>query len=749
MTEIDIYLTATITILGVAYPILLQVIARLDEKYSSDHIVELFNLEWELKAFKYSLKIALVLIVIWSLKLVPLFSNDFFDIYINNSAAILIAVVSVFLVITFFLLVDKILTYYTPTKIIPYFIKRQKESQNDFKYFEALTDILLISIRKQERNHTETLSMFYYLAFKMEREKSGEKPVEYPDLYYDAVYIIIEELAILKEKRNRAFEVRAGGGLWLLGELSGYEISEKTYTWLWRNLLLMIVYDNQDMIFDYWKTAFQYITYSLAPVFPKPVPSEGGIEIVNQAEVDKRKKERNRFEEFHFAMGGLLLYSNKFELLSKMFGYTQSQPPSYELLPDSMTEVFIAFNKFRDPYDTNFSWISSKYSFPGLGGLASDSIVKNWISKYMAILFLRQYSLQSYLVTMRPLAFPTMPRAQSEVREWIDGMDYFKSLVQEILDNEVLLKVLGFDFITRSWSEKKHVAYPTDYIDEVKKKLQGEYAQKAYTQEVAIEKVDQFELATTNVLLPVLQEVLVLNNNNELGNEVDKWYINGKRMLFSKDAFSENPEAHYIDFDNFLANRVAEVIREGIASTFLFKKSKSYLLEAQNIFKAIEKLNIGNDYIIINYGLDLQSYIDKQTDNLTLTEFNGVKILTITETRNVRNSLFVLKRSSLPSIEFNQVEKDTIKKFSLKKLIPDINLYTSVIDLNVVEAPLLNEVRNEKEDEELRRSVLLYIDFVIEIQWGKESDIIQIVESSPYRQQGILSTVNDVVPFQL
>ena len=50
MTSIDAYIYIIIGLLGVAYPILLQVIARLDDKYSSDIIVELFDQEWESKA---------------------------------------------------------------------------------------------------------------------------------------------------------------------------------------------------------------------------------------------------------------------------------------------------------------------------------------------------------------------------------------------------------------------------------------------------------------------------------------------------------------------------------------------------------------------------------------------------------------------------------------------------------------------------------------------------------------------------
>ena len=52
MTGTDFYIYIVISLLGVAYPLLLQVIARLDEKYSSENIVELFDKEFEGKAFK-------------------------------------------------------------------------------------------------------------------------------------------------------------------------------------------------------------------------------------------------------------------------------------------------------------------------------------------------------------------------------------------------------------------------------------------------------------------------------------------------------------------------------------------------------------------------------------------------------------------------------------------------------------------------------------------------------------------------
>jgi len=128
MTSVDAYIYIIIGLLGVAYPVLLQVVARLDEKYSTERIVELFDQEWESKAFPYSLYSSLICIVIWSLKLPPLFhTGSFLDFIIENSATLLIAINAILLVIFFFFFVKKILIYYTQTKLISYLIKKHNE----------------------------------------------------------------------------------------------------------------------------------------------------------------------------------------------------------------------------------------------------------------------------------------------------------------------------------------------------------------------------------------------------------------------------------------------------------------------------------------------------------------------------------------------------------------------------------------------------------------------------------------------
>lgn len=126
MQDISIYTGVVIAILGIAYPILLQVIARLDETYSSNLIIDLFEQEPRLKWFKVQLYISLFLILIWSLQLKPLEAFSGLGFVIDNSATLLVVISSTLLVISFILLVKRIFTYYVPSKFVNYLINEMQ-----------------------------------------------------------------------------------------------------------------------------------------------------------------------------------------------------------------------------------------------------------------------------------------------------------------------------------------------------------------------------------------------------------------------------------------------------------------------------------------------------------------------------------------------------------------------------------------------------------------------------------------------
>jgi hypothetical protein len=634
--------------------------------------------------------------------------------------------------------------------MIPYLIKGHDTSKSEIKFFPALADLLLLSIRKQQTNISRTLSDFFYSAFRSVREKPDNIPVIYPDQYYDTVYRAIEELSILKEKRNYLLEHRTSGGIWLLGEMQGKEISEKTYLWLWRNLLLAIRYNQDDLIVNHWETCHQYYSYSLPYIHKDYDNTTTSFQVSNQTEVDKRLSERKKFIEFHYALGGLLTYKNRYSCIKRLFSYTQSQPPKYELLPESMQEIFSFYFEVRDPYDRSYTWISHQYPFPELSGISSDGVIKKWIASYMAILFLRQYTIVPYLITMKPQDFPAIPATQGEIKNWIDGLDFFKNLIIEHLENKELLKTLNLEFITQSWCDENDKPYPTAFIDTFKNSLEEAYENNALNLTLSEDKIGQFKDSTKEILESAFQSLNPINNATSISDtDSDKWYVNGQRMLQSKDAFSENPEAHHMEFNSFLGTVAAKSLKEGLSEVFLRKNSKSYLLKPEDLFKAIDLLKVDEKYVIVNFGINLDQFINQiKVPKLSSEAYKKIKIHSFNGSHIVRDSLFILKLSDLPNVTSRPIEDTVIEKYSLEKISDSMNLYCSVLDMNQVSEEIFKENEQNKSEDEIRKSVLLSIIFSIEYKWKRNIEVIQLRQYSEFRQQGIANKLEEIIPLE-
>jgi hypothetical protein len=127
MDEIEIYATAIITILSIAYPLIIQVISKLEDTYGSTRIIDLFEKEPVRKWFPVQLYIALFSVFLWSLKLkpLPLFSDLGF--VARNSGSLFVMLNTVLLVISFVLLVNKLVIFSTASNIVKYLIEKHNE----------------------------------------------------------------------------------------------------------------------------------------------------------------------------------------------------------------------------------------------------------------------------------------------------------------------------------------------------------------------------------------------------------------------------------------------------------------------------------------------------------------------------------------------------------------------------------------------------------------------------------------------
>ena len=174
------------------------------------------------------------------------------------------------------------------------------------------------------------------------------------------------------------------------------------------------------------------------------MPEYGENGITNQEEIDKVEKERKRFLEFNYALGGLLYYKDKYNTLKYILSFSQSQPPSYPLLPQTMDEIFYWFDQFSNEFKSRAEPIEYKYFFPEIDNLGISRNVSHNICLYISLLFVRQFTQQTIYVYQDFKIFHNLTNDLQDLYSYNDRLPYFKSCIETVLSNKTLLDTLNY-----------------------------------------------------------------------------------------------------------------------------------------------------------------------------------------------------------------------------------------------------------------------------------------------------------------
>lgn len=533
----------------------------------------------------------------------------------------------------------------------------------------------------------------------------------------------------------RAIEHRAISGVWLLGEdFEDITISEETYSWLWNNIYTIC--DNPRLVKMFWANSSQYFDYRL-----QYVVSDYDFEqskVVNQEQIDKRNEERNRFLEFHYALGGLLLYRKQYKMLNYLFEYSQSQPPKYVLLPETMTQIFEWFENFRNEFKHGTP-IDLKYPFPELDNLGNRRQVNHWICSYIAILFLRQYSLHQYYVYQDFTALPNLPNDVLELSSWLDSVSYFERCLNNVLANKELIADIRFEKLVEANEDKF-----SKFINDLKEAIKTNIGKQKLNANLSDDKIQNFYSQSNEIISKAFEvyKPIFIEKNEEHSKSELKLSIRGERTLMSKSAFTDNDIPH-LNYNTFFASGIAtHNIKRFIPNSFLIARTKRYLLNRDNILLGLAKIIENNNDIIIiavRVGYQLQEILEKSNFK------NNIQHIPSTE-HHLQDTLFVLRKNDLPAIEHKEIKEDEKTELQLKCINEDLKIYASVIDINTDDNKAIKDkwnLENEPDNEDLK--VQLALAFLSVIYWKNEREVIQINIASEYREQGIQNDLNDVV----
>lgn len=736
MSVIDISISFQVAILSIATPLLLQVILNLDQKYNSQYIIKLFKKESELIVFVFCLFASLFLTGFY------VYFNSFIkDIYnvplfIVNVVSVGIPILTSFLIVALLFFIRKILIYYEPNRFLKFSLEKGVDKDEDLFY--AFSDVFYYSIREKNDSLIKEIKDEIALLFQKHSKKSSNSLIKYPENYYEFVERSVSELSIINNRWLKFLEYKTAGVDWYLNSHKK-GIHEESYTSFWKILIIALESNRDDLANHMWHNLHSYANFDLRELhydYDFKNLDQGPI---NAKEVDLRKKHRNRLFEFANALGGLALYLKKYELINEMFTYTNQEPPKYELLPDTIDDIFDIYFKFKDPHSFNFPDIRVRYYFPGKSGISGENIVKECICNYAALLLLRKY----YMKPSENSLLPNIPVDQAEKRNWLNLLHDFRKKVAEVQENKNLLTALGFGNL-----DENNLLNTDEFFGQLEQKINEAFEREEREQDLSPEKINKFLLTTGRILTQGINQFSSVCNSNEINEDYERYITEDLPFVWQRSSFLENVDADHLNFDSVLADKQAQIIKDTVLNTFNLNNSTSYIIEIDSLFKAVDAV-ISNtseeEVIIVNAGVYLGWYLNQVgVDGLTEHSYKEISIINLKHfTKLTGRSLYILRKSDLPYFNHLGPEEKLKEKFSLKRVGDNVNyqLYSSIIDLKGND-DLQEELKDVRND--LDKFVYAYIFSRVDIRWKNDIDLIELRQYSEFRGDTNLAPIEDI-----
>ena len=567
-----------------------------------------------------------------------------------------------------------------------------------------------------------------------EKYNNTDKELNYDKEFYGLISRIIDECVENNYKDLPLRYSAINGELLIPNDFQNIKISEDTYNSLWYNVILMR--NKSDFISKFWAHSNQYFWTELKEIALN-------FDRSNEKEFREREEERKRFLEFHYAVGGLLLYSKNYEALKYIFSYSENTPPKYELLPYDMRDIFEQIEYFRNEYKQipKFFIGYDRYQFPNLDSVGTREQVVFWICRYLCVLFIRQYKLLKTLyysnTTNQPYLYDL---SLMELYNWKESITYFKFCLNKVLEDREALEQLEL------WNTYELKYSEIDkFIIELEQSIDEHISDKKERAELSQEKIVTFYERSKEILEESMEQYLPIENSEIFENDSNALTCTflGQRILSNKSCFVDG-EIPCIDYDTSLANFISSYsIPRDISNSFLIAKTNRYLLNNNNLLEGMDRIiQDKEDIVIIVFS---GGYETTQEIGNSKYKENIIYLPAI----DFRNTIFILEKSNLPKIEKSDISEEVKQELQVKKISNKWNIYGTVIDINLPENEAIKEkwiddINYYQKENELQ--VLLGLLFVGHIKFKSDRKIIQININNEFEELGTENKLSDLEP---
>lgn len=647
-----------IAVFAFALPLLLQVISRLDDKYRSTLIVKVFRMGRACRIFITNLIASLVLALIYVAQFPRCIDmGKVPNAFTEHSALFLFIISVILLIINGFRIVNWVCVFYIPDSLSKVVINRylvlktSKALSNKSQYFAAISQLFSYAVRNEDESLIRRIQGFYAQALSdyQDRVQSFNKSVKikYPDYVYDGLSEVNESIC---RKQNASFALDCGFFYDLFLNIRYVyccHLDDDTYRFIWRCLCRAVSYGKSQYVFAYWKSADLFLRSSM-------LPGRCG-----DAEIE-------RFREFNYVLGGFLLMNGNFSLLNKMMFWTNQDPPSYVLLPDSSTVAIEWFMKIEANGSIPF-YYDDYYPYDETGDIYSGDRLKERTKRYLSVLFLWRVATDNGVCDTKSL-----PWDICTIKKWKCELGVLKIMVEENLVDRKVMSMFGL-------SDSKCLARRSaEVICEFECRLKG--IQEEHKEKMLRDNIQSFVDGARNELCAFFGDKSILFGRQSVNDAKDTVFLPMSRKMITKDDFAFDVASLGAkmaqEFEWHFINRIVFLFRHCLDCSV-------YRLERDSLFAAVRCMRLdANSFTVLAVG----SWEDEGISTIEIAQKVDLPFVVMMRCKYRREglTLYVVSNEDLACTLVREQSVDNVRLYDLKSyaVADRVKMYAGVSDLN-------------------------------------------------------------------
>lgn len=664
---------------GLSYPLVIGCIEKIDSKFRSTKLSERFQRECSYKWFKIVLLINLTMAVL----------SPFLMEWCAHAKIIMGVQVggTIFMIFSALCLFSRIISYYNIDELQKRILddyntaerKQNKEKEEEYfiQWIDLSGELLKSADDKLVQSVYEVLSEYVERAYKI----GSSKALKFDPYYYDGISRINE---FLSKGEARPISVNNTNSILTSLILKDSVVSETTYRYLWRNLKIQLFYNKEEWIMKYWESASQKIRLFMNTTYISPYNKKGELDTKKMEEIKNKKKQREEFLEFHIMLCSMLLQQKKYELLEQVLSFTQTEPPSYPLVPSTFSEIVGIFNRINYNISINPTYYESRYQMPKMHGITEGKIA-GAANCYLALLTYRIYAIRWDYGHEFVLNTGALPNTLSELASLRNNLKRFKYWIERIRHDQELLQVVGIRTLAEGNEDKAQIyaVNPDLLVSNMQDEIDEKMENLKITSPLNDEKVasEQTEL-TENIQRAMMPYADLLEKRFEQEKYLD---LNSSISVpFLNTAFSGNSDVNHFNIAGSMLSSMLENFRNLFASAFFVKHSNTdYELSSDDLFEAIDKLALNEQHYIIAFGIYFDYYIDSveglEKESTHKYRYNKIRILSLDcSTECFSQMLYIMEYDDRPFLYFLEPLEEEQQNLLLKKADKSYGLWLSI-----------------------------------------------------------------------